>query len=80
MQLLGFEPDPWQIAVLEGNVRRGLLNCCRQAGKSTVIAVLALVEAMYNPDTLVILLSPDGVPVRPILNLANGASCTRCPS
>src|SRR5438477_215543 len=57
MRLLGFEPDPWQIGVLEGNYRRLLLNCSRQAGKSTVVAVLALVEAMYNPDTLVLLLS-----------------------
>jgi hypothetical protein len=57
MSLLGFEPDPWQILVLEGNHRRLALNCCRQAGKSTVVAVLALVQAMYNPDSLVLLLS-----------------------
>jgi hypothetical protein len=33
------------------------VNCCRQAGKSTVVAFLSLVEALYNPGTLVLLLS-----------------------
>jgi hypothetical protein len=56
-RLLHLEPDPWQIQVLDGNDRRLLLNCCRQAGKSTVVAFLSLVEALYNPGTLVLLLS-----------------------
>jgi len=46
MRLLGLEPDPWQIQVLEAGQPRLLLNCCRQAGKSTVAAILALVEAL----------------------------------
>jgi hypothetical protein len=57
MRLLGLEPDPWQVQVLEGGHRRLLLNCSRQAGKSTAVALLALVEALYQPDTLVLLLS-----------------------
>ena len=57
LRLLQLEPDPWQIQVLEGNHPRLLLNCCRQAGKSTVVAFLSLVEALYNPGTLVLLLS-----------------------
>ena len=57
LRLLHVEPDPWQIQVLDGNDRRLLLNCCRQAGKSTVVAFLSLVEALYNPGTLVLLLS-----------------------
>jgi hypothetical protein len=56
-RLLHLDPDPWQIQVLEGNDRRLLLTCCRQAGKSTVVAFLSLVEALYNPGTLVLLLS-----------------------
>ena len=42
MRNLGLEPDPWQVEVLEGGHPRLLLNCCRQAGKSTVVALLGL--------------------------------------
>src|SRR5713226_480523 len=57
MRQLGLEPDPWQIEVLEGNYQRLLLNCCRQAGKSTVVAMLALVEAVWEPGTNILLVS-----------------------
>src|SRR5438270_7181400 len=57
MRNLGLEPDPWQVEVLEGGHRRLLLNCCRQAGKSTVVAVLGLVEAVFVPGTKVLLVS-----------------------
>jgi hypothetical protein len=57
MRRLGLEPDPWQVQVLESQGQNLLLNCCRQAGKSTVVAVLALVEAMFKPRSLVLLLS-----------------------
>ena len=40
MRKLGLEPDPWQVEVLDGGHPRLLLNCCRQAGKSTVVALL----------------------------------------
>jgi hypothetical protein len=33
---LGFEPDERQAAVLDIGIRRGMLNCSRQWGKSTV--------------------------------------------
>ena len=46
MRNLGLEPDPWQVEVLESTHPRLLLNCCRQAGKSAVVAVLALTEAV----------------------------------
>src|SRR6266852_4655575 len=58
MRCLGMEPDPWQAQVLEGDHRRLLLNCSRLAGKSTVVAVLALVEAIMVPDSLILLLAP----------------------
>jgi hypothetical protein len=54
---LGLEPDPWQLDVLEGGHSRLLLNCCRQAGKSTVVALLALVEAVFVGGTKVLLVS-----------------------
>src|SRR5262249_12400726 len=57
MRRLGLEPDPWQIAVLEATCPRLLLNCCRQAGKSTVVALLGLAEAVFVPGTKVLLLS-----------------------
>jgi hypothetical protein len=57
MQNLGLEPDPWQVEVLEGGHARLLLNCCRQAGKSTAVAMLALTEAIFVPCTKVLLLS-----------------------
>jgi phage terminase large subunit len=58
MRLLGFQPDPWQLEVLEGYHGRLLLNCSRQAGKSTTAAVLALHEALSEPGALVLILSP----------------------
>jgi hypothetical protein len=57
MRSLGLEPDPWQIEVLEGGHPRLLLNCCRQAGKSTVVAMLGLIEAIWVPGTKVLLVS-----------------------
>lgn len=57
MRNLGLEPDPWQIEVLEGEHSRLLLNCCRQAGKTTVVALLALAEVICVPGTRVLLLS-----------------------
>lgn len=55
---LGNEPDPWQSQVLRSPAKQVLLNCARQTGKSTVVAVAALHEALYRPPALVLLLSP----------------------
>src|SRR5262249_4943897 len=57
MRALGMEPDPWQIDAMAGRHKQLLLNCCRQAGKSTTVAVLSLLEAVSNPGTKVLLLS-----------------------
>jgi hypothetical protein len=51
------DPEPWQVDVLEGNHQQLLLNCCRQAGKSTVVAILALAEAIFKPFAKILLLS-----------------------
>jgi hypothetical protein len=52
------EPDAWQAAVLASNAWRLLLLCCRQAGKSSVSAVLATHRALAVPGSLVLLVSP----------------------
>lgn len=54
----GITPDPWQRKVLRSTSQRLLLNCSRQAGKSTVSSVLGLHTALYIPDALVLLVSP----------------------
>jgi hypothetical protein len=55
---LGMEPDDWQAEVLRSAAPRQLLNCARQAGKSTTTALLAVHGAVYEADTLQLLLSP----------------------
>jgi hypothetical protein len=55
---LDLVPDTWQERVLKSHAKRTLLNCSRQAGKSTVSAVLALHTSIYHPGSLVLLVSP----------------------
>jgi hypothetical protein len=57
MRAFGLEPDPWQLQVLQARPQRLLLNCSRQAGKSTTVVMLALGEAVVFPGTLVLMLS-----------------------
>ena len=54
----GLEADPWQRELLLSNDRQVLLNCSRQAGKSTVVSALALHTALFTEGALVLLLSP----------------------
>jgi hypothetical protein len=54
----GLEPDPWQRDLLVAAPRQVLLNCSRQAGKSTTLAALALHTALFAPGSLILLLSP----------------------
>lgn len=59
MHLLGFNPDPTQRQVLNPAIWRGILNCCRQWGKSTVMAIKALHQALIlAPGTTVLVLCP----------------------
>lgn len=57
-RLGGFTVDGWQRQVLQSASRRQLLLCCRQSGKSTTAAVLALHKALTCPDSLSLLVSP----------------------
>jgi hypothetical protein len=58
MEMAGLPPDPWQKRLLRSSSPRSLLLCCRQAGKSTATAALALRVALLEPQALVLLLSP----------------------
>jgi Terminase large subunit, T4likevirus-type, N-terminal len=55
---LGVQPDPWQRGLLRSSSDRVLLNCCRQSGKSTMTAIIALHRALYHPGSLVLCLAP----------------------
>ena len=55
---LAFQPDEGQLRVLDPLVRRGLLNCCRQWGKSTTVAVRAVHEAVHYAGSLSIVAAP----------------------
>lgn len=55
---VGLDPDPWQERLLRSDAPRVILNCCRQSGKSTVSAILALHTALYSPGSLVLCLAP----------------------
>jgi hypothetical protein len=57
-RLLGLEPDLWQAEFLSSDSRRVLMNCSRQAGKSTVAAVRALHKALSRPGSLTLILAP----------------------
>jgi hypothetical protein len=54
----GIVCDPWQARLLEAPPRRGLLNCSRQSGKTTVTAVMSLHRALYEQGALVVIVSP----------------------
>jgi terminase large subunit-like protein len=57
-EVLHFEPDEKQQLVLSSNTQRGILNCTRQWGKSTVCAIKAVHYAHFHPDSLVVVASP----------------------
>ena len=54
---LGFHPDARQAEVLGSRSRRGILNCSRQWGKSTVTAARAVHRAFTVPESLVLVVS-----------------------
>ena len=56
MRAAGLEPDPWQTAVATTQGDQ-LLLCHRQAGKSTIIAAMALAMALSKERALVLLVS-----------------------
>jgi hypothetical protein len=57
-EALGFEPDPPQATVLSATTKRGILNCTRQWGKSTVTAAKAVHRAWAVPQSLILVSTP----------------------
>jgi len=53
----GIEPYEWQARFLRSQSQRILLNCSRQAGKSTSTGALAVHTALYEPGSLILLIS-----------------------
>jgi terminase large subunit-like protein len=55
---LGFLADEKQAAVLDSTAKRGILNCSRQWGKSTLLAAKAVHRAWHEAGSLVLVASP----------------------
>jgi Terminase large subunit, T4likevirus-type, N-terminal len=54
----GIEPDAWQAELLRARPKRALLCCSRQSGKTEVAIHLGLWTALYEPGSLVLIISP----------------------
>ncbi len=50
--------DVWQSALLRSAAPRTLINIHRQAGKSLMAALIGVHDALYTPESLVLILSP----------------------
>lgn len=57
-EAVGIDPDPAQTLALRSDAERSLWLCCRQWGKSTTASILGLGEALYNPESTTLLISP----------------------
>ena len=55
---LRFEADALQAEVLRTRSKRGLLNCCRQWGKSTITAAKAIHQAQAGAESLTLVVIP----------------------
>jgi hypothetical protein len=54
----GIEPDEWQAKLLRERPKRALLNCSRQTGKTETAILLGLWTAIFEPGSLVLIVSP----------------------
>jgi hypothetical protein len=57
MEMVGFAPDDWQRRALRSTHNRVLMLCSRQVGKSTVAGMVALNEAMFREQALVLMVA-----------------------
>jgi hypothetical protein len=55
---VGLTLDPWQAKLLRDHPKRALLLCSRQAGKTEIAVLLGLHTALYEPGSLVLIVSP----------------------
>lgn len=58
IEQLGFIPDTHQAKIFDPSIKRGLLCCTRQFGKSTSLAALAVHRAVTDPGSLTLILAP----------------------
>jgi hypothetical protein len=57
-QAMGFAADAWQVKALRSQAPRQIWVVTRQGGKSTTAGILGLHQAIYTPNSLVLLVSP----------------------
>jgi len=57
MYVFDISPDKWQRDLLWDRPQSALLLCSRQSGKSTISATIALHKALYEEDSLVLIIS-----------------------
>jgi hypothetical protein len=57
---LGLAVDEMQARVLRTTSKKGILNCCRQWGKSTITAAKAIHQAYCTAGSLTVVVSPSG--------------------
>ena len=67
---LGLDLDEHQRAILDPSIRRGILNCCRKWGKSTMIALKAAHFAAHRPGTTVLVVAPPARQSEELLGIA----------
>jgi hypothetical protein len=54
----GIMPDPWQAKLLRERPKRCLMLCSRQSGKTETAIFLGIWTALYEPNSLVLIVSP----------------------
>jgi hypothetical protein len=64
--------DTLQERVLRTTNKRGILNCCRQWGKSTITAAKAVHQAYHAAESLTVVVSPSGRQSGEFLRKASG--------
>lgn len=57
-ECLDFHPDPRQVEILQSGARFGIVNCTRQWGKSTLLAILSAHRALRERDSLILYIGP----------------------
>jgi len=67
---LGYQLDEAQRTILDPNIRRGILNCCRKWGKSTMIALKAAHFAATTPGATVLVVGPSARQSEELLGIA----------
>ncbi len=71
-EALGLKLDAVQWAMFDVEIRRGIVNCCRQFGKSTTVALMAAIFAESRPKSTVILVARSARQSEELLNTVAG--------